>query len=534
MTGLARPLDTLAAGVLLLTVAVVATGGFTVRGLGIHRPEDLLVVLAAVVALRALVAPLALPGVRPTRAVAAGVAAYTLLMGFLVVSRHVALQTHALDLGYYVQVVWSIAHGHGAYVTLPPMHAWGDHFSPVLYLLAPLGRLTAGGGALVLAQMVVLCAGAVAVFAYAARRLGPAPNAARPAAALALLYLVNPSLHGINIRDIHPQAFAIASVVWAASAFDARRYGWSALALLLTLGGREDAAVAVVGFGLWLALARRRWALGVAVAAASVLVLLVDLAWVMPYFRGGPYPHLHRYRHLGGSVPEILVTLVARPWTWALDVLTLPKLVYLAAMLAPLGFLPLLAPRALAAALPGLAMNLLSVDPVLINYRAQYQSFVLPFLILAAVDGYARLREVSALAGGAGGGPRVSVAPSGGPRPLPSRLLTPTAVVAFGFFASTVLTARTVNDFMVTRWWPNDDRRAARALMREIPAGVAVSVNERLVPHLATRREVYVFPAGVETSRFILDRANEVAKTGPARFSVRRREGGWVLLRRND
>ena len=97
-----------------------------------------------------------------------------------------------------------------------------------------------------------------------------------------------------------------------------------------------------------------------------------------------------------------------------------------------------------------------------------------------------------------------------------------------------MLTARTVNDFMVTRWWPNDDRRAARALMREIPAGVAVSVNERLVPHLATRREVYVFPAGVETSRFILDRANEVAKTGPARFSVRRREGGWVLLRRND
>src|SRR5207249_5463548 len=142
----------------------------------------------------------------------------------------------------------------------------------------------------------------------------------------------------------------------------ARRYGWSALALLLTLGGREDAAVAVVGFGRWLALPRRRWALGVAVAAASVLVLLVDLAWVMPYFRGGPYPHLHRYRHLGGSVPEILVTLVARPWTWALDVLTLPKLVYLAAMLAPLGFLPLMAPRALAAALPGLAMNLRSEE----------------------------------------------------------------------------------------------------------------------------------------------------------------------------
>src|SRR5439155_440217 len=65
VTVLARPLDALAAGVLLLAVLVVATGGFTVRGLPINRPEDLLVVLATVVALRGLVAPIALPRVRP-------------------------------------------------------------------------------------------------------------------------------------------------------------------------------------------------------------------------------------------------------------------------------------------------------------------------------------------------------------------------------------------------------------------------------------------------------------------------------------
>ena len=525
MTILARLLDAVASGLAVLIVAVIVSGGFTVRGLSVDRPEDLLVLLAAVVALRALVLPIALPRVRPACAVAAGVAAYAFLMGFLVASRHAAFQTHALDLGYYLQVVWSIAHGRGAYVTLPPMHAWGDHFSPVLYLLVPLGRLAPGGTALVLAQTLVLSSGAVAVFRYATRRLSPATNAPLVATGFALLYLVNPSLHGINIRDIHPQAFAIAFIVWAAAAFDARRYGWCALALVLTLGGREDGAIAVVGFGVWLALARRRWALGAAVAAASVLVLFADLTWVMPYFRGGPYPHLDRYRHLGASVPEILVTLATRPWSWIPVALTVKKLEYLAAILAPLAFLPLLAPRPLAAALPGLAMNLLSLDPVLINYRSQYQSFVLPFLILAAVDGYAKLRERRT---------RVSGVPSGRPRPFPSRLLSPTAVLAFGFLASVVLTARTVNDFKVTRWWPNDDRRGARELLREIPEGVAVSVNERLVPHLATRREVYVFPTGVDQSRWVLDRATEVAKTPPVGFAPFRREAGWLLLRRGD
>src|SRR2546430_14558229 len=51
------------------------------------------------------------------------------------------------------------------------------------------------------------------------------------------------------------------SVGGPAPAFDARRYAWCALALVLTLGGREDAAIAVVGFSVWLALPRRRWGL---------------------------------------------------------------------------------------------------------------------------------------------------------------------------------------------------------------------------------------------------------------------------------
>src|SRR5207247_1967918 len=158
----------------------------------------------------------------------------------------------------YVQLVWSLAHGDGARVTLPPMQAGGVHFSPVLYLFVPLGWLAPGAPALLLAQTVIFAAGALAVAGYARGRLGDA----RLAAGFAVLYLLNPTLHGINIRDVHPTAFAIPLLVAAAWAVDARRFGWAAVAVVLTLAGREDAAVAGVGFGVWLALARRRWAAG--------------------------------------------------------------------------------------------------------------------------------------------------------------------------------------------------------------------------------------------------------------------------------
>ena len=500
MTRAARPLEAVAACVALLLVVVIATGSLTVGGRSFARADEFVILLAVLVALRALAAPLPVPAVAPARLAIAGACGYALVMGFIVVTRHLALRTHALDLGYYVQVVWSIAAGYGAYVTFPPMHAWGDHLSPVLYLLVPLTWVAPGAIGLLVVQTLVLAAGGLAVFGYAARRLGPGPAAG----GLALLFLLNPSLHGINVRDIHPQAFAITLLIAAALAFDARRYAWCAVALALTLACREDAAIAVVGFGIWLAAARGHWKLGAAVAVASALLLAVDLKYVMPVFRGEPYPHLQRHAYLGASLGEILLNIVVRPWRWIGVALTGGKILYLLLMLLPLGFLPLLAPRVLVAVLPALALNLLSVDPVLTNFRSQYQAFVLPFLMLAAVEGYARIRDW---------------------RRAP-------AVLALGVFASVLLTARTANDLMITRWRLDPAQRAAYSLMRRIPDGVAVSVNERLAPHLATRRQIFLYPTGAGTSEYVLD-VEPVLRTKPADgYREIGRDGGFVLLQR--
>lgn len=506
MSRAVRLLDATAFGLGGLTVAILATGGWTVGGWPLTRAEDAVVVLAVVVGLRALVRPIEVPPVRPDHAVAVGVGLHAAVMSFIVLTRHQALRTHALDLGYYVQVVWSLAAGHGAWVTLPPMHPWGDHLSPVLYAFVPFAWLWPGAGPLLVGQTLILAAGGWAVFQLAWLRL----RDWRVAAGLGLLYLVNPSLHGINLRDLHPQAFAIPLLIAAALAFDGGRYGWCALALGLTLACREDAAVAVVGFAVWLALARRRWALGAVVAVASVALLALDLAVIMPHFRGTAYPHLGRYAHLGTSLGEILVSFVARPWRWLAVLADARKLGYLLAMLAPLGFLPLLAPRTLAAALPGLAMNLLALDPVLFHHRTQYQAFVLPFLVLAAIDGSRRLRAWV-------GRGRIGSA------------LSPAAALALGFVVSAALTARTVNDLAVTRWLLGPEAQAAHRLMAQVPGEVPISANERLVPHLATRRQVFIFPTGLPASEYVLDLASARV---PARYVMVVRDGPWVLWRR--
>ena len=171
------------------------------------RPEEVFLVLLGVLAIRLVVAPVPVPHVRPRRAVAVGVALYAVYFSAVTLSRHWTFRTHALDLGYYVQLTWNLARGAGPYVSLPEMHAWGDHLSPIMYLFVPAFWLAPGPGVLLVAQSIALALGGLAVFALATQRLGDE----RPAAVFAVLYLLNPSLHGINVRDFHSAALAIRS-----------------------------------------------------------------------------------------------------------------------------------------------------------------------------------------------------------------------------------------------------------------------------------------------------------------------------------
>jgi hypothetical protein len=116
---------------------------------------------------------------------------------------------------------------------------------------------------------------------------------------------------------------------------------------------------------------------------------------------------------------------------------------------------------------------------VLYAARAQYQSFVLPFLILAAVGGYARLA-----------------------RRRPGSW--PVAVLAVAAVASLALASRTANNFSVARFWPDPEQRAAYRVLALVPPAAAVSAQDPYVPHLSLRPLVFVFPVGIEKSDYVL------------------------------
>jgi uncharacterized membrane protein len=251
---------------------------------------------------------------------------------------------------------------------------------------------------------------------------------------------------------------------------------------------------------VWIAAVRRRWLWGVATAAVAVAVLIVDVRWIIPAYRGAPYPHLARYAAWGGSLAEIVAGILRRPLSVVATVASGDRLVYVLALLAPLVFLPVLAPAEILPAAPALVQNLLASDPILHHHRTQYQAFVVPFLLTAAIAGYARLS-----------------------RPETGRW--PVSVLVVAFILSLALASRTVNNLAVARWWPTPEQRAAYAVLARVPPDAAVSAHDRYVPHLSLRPRVFVFPVGLDaTDHVLLDLAVlspahnpdvTVARTGP-------------------
>ena len=296
--------------------------------------------------------------------------------------QHAGAYTGDLDTGIYSNLAWALFHGEGFTGSLLGRHHLGEHFSPVMILVAPLYLLWPSAYVLMILQAAAVALAVVLAIRFADvefRRAGLVEQAWGDAAArarfgacalLIVLFMLYPPLLATLQAQFQPIELGMPMVVGAIMLMHARRDGWLAVLVLLLLTTRESAPLAVGGLGVYAGLALRRWRL-------AVLLILVAGAWAavtmgvaMPYFRTGPrWSHVRHYN----------------PWAmWEQK----PK--YLAGMLLAFGPLPFLGRRALAAtaaAVPGMLLNLSVGRETQFTFVGHYDAQTAPFLMVAAVHG---------------------------------------------------------------------------------------------------------------------------------------------------
>lgn len=402
-------------------------------------------------------------------ALAAMVVGWSVVFITLGTLRQQRFATFSFDLGIYDQAAWLLSRFHDPFMTVRGLEFFGHHVNPILLLFVPFYWLGAGPLFLLSAQVMVQASGAIAVFLLARDRL----RDRWLAVALAGVLLLNPTYQWLTWEFFHPDALAIAPLLFAYWAARTERWRWFVVFAVLAVACKEDVALALAVMGVLVAVRGHR-KIGLITVAASIAWYTIATRVVIPLSNGiGPF-YDSFFGNLGNNPVEVGTHLATHPREAVEMATEHDRVSYYQMMLAPVAFLPLLAIPTLLIAGPMLAVNVFSSFPYTREIRYHYSALVLVGIILATVEAIAW----------------VAVKKPGLVRFLVG------LVVATSLAATVAWGPSPISVKYHAGYWPlQTDRQAAKeAAVDLVPDGAPTSALYNFVPHLAHRDEIYDFP----------------------------------------
>ena len=408
-------------------------------------------------------------------ALAAAIAAYGAGFAALSVLRHRAFADGRFDLGNMVQAVWWTAHGHPLRMTNlhgQQISRLAAHVDPLLAVFGPLWWIWPSPDLLLVVQALAIAAGAWPVYRLARKHLG----SPRAGLGFALAYLLYPATGWLTLNEFHPVALATPLLLFAFWYLDNDRLLPFALFAIPAAASKEEIGLVIAGFGVWYAVARGRIAAGAAIAVLGFAWSAIAIAIVIPHFHtAGESDFYGRYSEVGGSAAGVVKTTFTHPGRIAHAAFSGRDLRYVAELVVPLAGLSLLAPLVLVAALPELAINLLSATPTQTSIHFHYTAGLIPPLVIAAVLGARRLSRWA----------------------LPVAMIAVIASLLGNYRLGPIPGWRDVpggSTFQATAARVTEHDRIAAHALKLIPKTAVVSATNTLGAHLSARRRVLSFP----------------------------------------
>ena len=313
-------------------------------------------------------------------------------MAWLALLRHAHLQTGE-DLAMFDQMLWNFREGCGLVSTISgneyllfQHHFFGEHVSPILYLLAWPAGLTSGPEALLVMQVLALALAAFPLWRLTIALTG----SPRLGVCVALGWLLQPALWGAALYDFHMEALEGLFLFSFALAF--RKGRWQAVFwAVLYASCKEDAPIYLTAIALLAGWRFKQLRLGALIAAGAFVYVLWAVLWLGPAFSPTS-------KHLLSSrlfTPAVCGGL----WPWIQEVLlNQGRWNALGHHLLALGLLPLIGGRLVIPAAMAVGLMWLSTENAQAVMFMHYPLTVYPLLFLGALGGLTRLLPSDVLA----------------------------------------------------------------------------------------------------------------------------------------
>lgn len=375
---------------------------------------------------------------------------FGLLYSFFSIARHLRFESFGFDLGIYDQVIWLASRGLPLFSSLLDYHAWGDHFTPTLVLLAPLYWLWESPLVLLFFQAFFAAFGAVPIYLLAQKKIKDQTLAF----SLTLAYLLFFGLQNALAFDFHPIVLAATLLAWLFYLYEIKKWLFFWLVLVLFLGLQENFALTTTALGLYFFLQNKDYKRGVIISLFGLSWFLLAVLIVIPYFRGEPFLYLPGHWEKLGWL-GVLESLVY-PWS-KVQVMFFSFLAF--------GFLPLLAPVAWIILLEEFFQRFVgSPSPNRWGLGFQYNAILAPILAVGAIAAISKY--------------------------LPHQKNLAGTLLLAGVVLTQVLANPSLNQLKQKEFYDFSTTRDIQSVLKMIPPEASVAATNNLVPHLSHRRQI--------------------------------------------
>lgn len=420
-------------------------------------------------------------------------AGYVVWIGGYALRSHALYNTNAYDLGLYDQTLYLISRLLPNFSTGSGINQIGSHAAVVLYPMAALYWLLPDVRLLLLVQVAAVALAMAPLYLLGRDRGYPWIGVAAGVA-----YLLHPATQNMALFDFHADTIGATGLIFALWAADRRRWRLMLACCILVMACKENLAITTAWLGLWLIVRGERRVGALVLVGSAAWFLFATQVFVPGLIGQSESLHVARFRQYGATVPEILLTVITRPWLVLRDLVPYGADAYLLGLLIPFAFLSLFSPYILLT-LPALAINLLSNVEAQRTLEVHYSALIVAILAVSALHAASWISAVvSARVGQPGTALREPVGSSGRRTTDDGRH----GIVGIGLAILLIVAGYLGQSVAPLRRDAIDDKLAREEslayqrdyLLSLVPPEAAVSAPGALQPHLTHRQQAFLYP----------------------------------------
>ncbi len=397
---------------------------------------------------------------------------------------HNSFNTHGFDLGVYTQTLFLYSSSNellDVYNTIAHIHPLANHFEPILYFFVPIYYFAQNASVLLWIQAFMAALSVFWVYFLAFDIL----KSKKLASMMTVIYITSSGILYAVIWDFHTSTISVLPLTILIYAFYKKRRMLYWVMLLWVVLFKEDILLLIIGFGayqIWM----KSYMVGVLTMlfgffVFGLIIFLIPLGIKLPQTE---HNLLHRITlsNLPFTQPEKVVDQLDNPVRFFSQLITPDvKLKTANLLVGEYLYLPLLQPLTYFVILPNLFFRFVSnLDELWVSVM-HYNASLQPFLIYSTILSYEWIQ----------------------------RKLFKWKNVVFGFLLIMVVVGLFKVVMIIGPVLKNYNNTNAAAKVKIIESVVgntsAVSAQDVIVPHLANRNKIYLYPDIGDAEFVVLD-----------------------------